>query len=238
MHWRPALAVALLFAPLPAAADVTARYRFGSAELSVEVDDGGDYRVEVAGTFALIRRGGADYVVVFDGQEPRVFERQPFLDLVKATLGNDQPTPATVRREMVLAKGDEEQVGERRGIRWTLQAAKPAANTNKIEAVMSTDPDLAPVAGVLAETVDVALRNFGTLLPGSNLDTALRALFAKGAPLRLVLMQELRLGSVSTAAISPARFELPGAVLDPEVLRTIETRSRKVEVKVETHPAP
>lgn len=234
MRWRVVAVAALSLAPLPAAADVTARYQVGGAELSVEVDDGGDYRLEMAGAFALIRRGGVEYVVVFDGLKPCVFERQPFLDLVKAEFVKHKPIPTGERRDLILAKAGEEQVGERRGTLWTLQV--PRAGANRIEAVMSDDPDLAPVAGILAETVDLALQNFKGFIPDSNLDTALQQLFTKGAPLRLVLMEEFRLGSVSTAPISPARFELPGVVLDPAMLRTLGVKSPKTRVETKRVP--
>ncbi|NIJ21860.1 hypothetical protein FHS95_003571 [Sphingomonas naasensis] len=224
-------------APLPAAADVTARYQLGSEELSVEVDDGGDYRVELAGQFMLLRRAGAEYVVIFQQSEPCVVERQAFLDLVAAKLRSDTPRSLATQQNLALAKVGDEAVGGRRGTLWTAGIDKPGAN--KIEAVMSADPDLAPVGKILAGTVDSALRAFGDVLPMANLGDTMRELFAKGTPLRFVLMAEVRLKSVSTTAIDAARFALPGPVIDASTLDSkLSSKRTTATVVVPTPPPP
>lgn len=61
---RLLLPIALLL-PAPALADVTARYDAHGAEFAVEVDDGGNARAGIDGRFALIRRDGVNYVVLY-----------------------------------------------------------------------------------------------------------------------------------------------------------------------------
>ncbi|ATY33828.1 hypothetical protein [Sphingomonas psychrotolerans] len=212
MRRAAVLAVALALVPLPAAADVTARYDLGREALTVEVDEGGDYRAEVAGKVMLLRRGGVDYVVIFQGTTPLVVERQAFLALATNKVSGMFPKSAGERRDMLVASAGEETVAGRRGTLWTIRAEKPGGKA--IQAVMSADRDLAPVGAVFASVLDAGLQTFGALLPDSNLAERIREVMAKGAPLRLVLMEELQLRSVSKAEIDAARFALPGPVMD------------------------
>ena len=199
-------------APLPAAADVTARYDLGKDQLSVEVDDNGNYRAEVTGKAMLLRRAGAEYVVIFQGATPLVVEWQAFLALAKKMVPATPAEPSAERLDMLVAQADEESIAGRQGTLWTIRADKPGGNT--IQAVMNADRDLAPVGAVFARVLDAGLQTFGGLIPSSNLAERLREVMAKGTPLRLVLMQEVRLRSVSKAEIDAARFALPGPVLD------------------------
>ena len=210
---RLAAALALMLGlPLPAAADVTARYAVGREALSIEVDDGGDYRAEIAGKFALIRRGGSDYVVLFQGTTPLVVPRQTFLDLAIGRIPATSPNPDGKRDTAIVKQGAEELVASRRGDLWTIRLDRPNANT--IEAVMCPDRDLAPVGKVFAGVLDAGLTAFARLIPPSDFAEQARAVFAKGTPLRATLIEELRLQSVSKAPIDAARFALPGPVLD------------------------
>lgn len=231
MRWRMLAAAALSLAPLPAAADVTARYQLDRDALTIEVDDNGDYRAEIAGKFMLMRRSGAEYVVIFQGATPHVVERKAFFDLVETKLRGELAKSTEARRDLVLTKGSEEEIAGRRGTLWTVALDKPGGN--RIEAVIAPDADLAPVSAVFAGLLDGGLQVFGGLIPESNLPELLREVFAKGAPLRLAMMVDLRLNSVSKAPIDSARFALPGPVVDAAAFeRALSGPNAKTEVAV------
>jgi hypothetical protein len=212
MRWTSAFAAALAFAPLPAAADVTAQYDLGHETLTVEVDDGGDYRAEVPGKVMLLRRGGMVYVVIFQGATPLVIERQAFLGIAKKLVSGTFPAPGGEPRKVNISSAGEETVAGRRGTAWSVRVENVSGKT--IRAVMSADRDLAPVGAVFADVLDAGLQTFGAMLPASNFGEALREVMAKGAPLRLSLGDELRLRSVSGAQIDAVRFALPGPAMD------------------------
>lgn len=235
MRWRILAAAALSLAPLPAAADVTARYQVDRDALTIEVDDNGDYRAEIAGKFMLLRRGGMEYVVLFQGATPLVIERQAFFDLVGTKLRGELAKSTEARRDLVLTKSGEEEIAGRRGTLWTVALDKPGGN--RIEAVIAPDMDLAPVSTVFAGMLDGGLKAFGGLIPESNLPELLREVFAKGAPLRVAMMVDLRLGSVSKAPIDSARFALPGPVVDAAAFdRALSGSDAKTEVVVPPPP--
>lgn len=211
MRRAAVLAVALTLAPLPAAADVTARYEVGRDALTVEVDDNGDYRAELAGKFMLLRKAGIDYVVIFQGAVPLVIEQKAFLGIAKKMVTGTFPK-SSEHRNVVITSGGEEVVAGRRGSSWSVRVEN--VDGNQIRAVMSADPDLAPVAMVFRNALDAGLETFGAMLPASNFGEALREVMAKGAPLRLGLGDEVRLRSVDTARLDAARFALPGPVMD------------------------
>jgi hypothetical protein len=205
-------ATALAMVPLPAAADVTARYQVGSAEVSVEVDDNGDYRAELPGKFALVHRGAADYVILLEGATPIVVERQAFLDLARRMVPGEPAGSLKADEAVIIRQGPEEEIAGRRGTLWTIRLDRPDGNT--IDAVMSADRDLAPVGTAFASILDAALKAFGPLIPGAQLQPRLREVFAKGAPLRISMGDKLQLKSISTAPIDAARFALPGPAVD------------------------
>jgi len=236
---RLAAAVAALFAlaPLPAAADVTAQYDLGKEKLTVEVDDNGDYRAEVSGKFALMRRGGTEYVVFFKDQAC-VVERDAFLALTSKMMPADLPKPTGEPSQRALVSaGGEETIAGRSGTLWKIRLDRPDANV--IEAVMSPDRDLAPVGAIFAGVADAGLKMFAAMIPSADFADRAREIFAKGTPLRLVLMQEVRLVSVSTAAIDATRFALPGPVLDAAAFDAAMSASSPTHAeKVEIVPAP
>jgi hypothetical protein len=233
------LAAALATVPLPAAADVTARYDLGKEQLSVEVDDSGDYRAEIPGKVLLLRKAGVDYVVIFQAGTPLVIERQSFLAIAKNMVPATPAKSAEPRLEVQVAKAGEESIAGRKGTLWTIGVDKPGGNM--IEAVMSPDRDLAPVGAVFANVLDAGLQTFGAVIPASNFAESIREVMAKGTPLRLMLMQEVRLRSVSTTDIDPARFALPGSVVDSKTFdqaMSADTSKKSAEVPVPAPPLP
>lgn len=222
--FRTTLFLAALLAPLPALADVTARYGVDGKELVVEADEGGNSRVELAGKFAIIRRDGADYVVLYGKTGPKVFELQALATLFKAML------PKAAEKEKVqfgVEPGTAPAtVAGRTGSVWLMRMLAGPEKDHKrhIEIVTSADPQLAPIGRIVARAADLALDFMAGFIPESTqFGAAARCILAKGALLRIQPVDSgvpgkavFELRSVDSATIDPKHFELPGPVTSAE----------------------
>ena len=211
-------AAALATVPLPAAADVTARYDLGKKQLSVEVDDSGDYRISYAGMVSVIHHAGKDYVVVEMGAQPVTMERAAVLAAAAKMLAADTKRPKAPDAPFVLSRGAEARVAGRAGTTWLLKPDKP--DEKPLEMVMSADPALAPIGAAIRDTMVPLGSMFGTSMGApSSFVPQWTALFAKGTPLQLgVERPQITLVSVDTADIAESRFALPGEVVSPDAL--------------------
>lgn len=210
------LAVALAMAPLPAAADVTATYSIGKAQLTVEVDDSGDYRAEVPGSFALVRRGGEEFILITHNGKVSAARSDVFFALLKTKAAKNAPTggPAATMR-FVTTQGEDEVVAGRKGSNW--QIAPEAQGTDALVLVVSADPELAPVGGVFRSGIARALDGFAPFF-GNNMGfrDQIVAVFAKGTVLRLAGPENIVLQKVSGDEIDAGRFAPPTELLDSE----------------------
>lgn len=208
------LAVALAMAPLPAAADVTATYSIGKKQLIVEVDDNGDYRAEVPGSFALVRHGGDEFILITHNGKVSAARSDVFLALLKAKAAKNAPAggPGATAR-FVTTQGEEEVVAGRKGSSW--QIAPEAQGPAALVLVVSADAQLAPVGGVLHRTVARALDGFAPFF-GNNMDfrDQIVAVFARGTVLRLAGPENIVLQNVSGDEIDAGRFAAPAELLD------------------------
>lgn len=210
------LAAALLMIPVPALADVTARYSAGHDTLTVEVADNGDVRAGIDGKLVIIRHAGVDYVVV-NGPDGA-----PHVTRAEAALAKlaDRPGHPT-KWQAQLSSEDDATVAGYPGSVWRFGPE----DERPIELVMSADPKLAPVGNAFAHAAEAFGRVINGLVgPGSDAVQDFRDLFSHGTPIRIreagieprsgkVLFE---LQSTSMAAIDPHRFELPGPVMDTE----------------------
>jgi hypothetical protein len=224
MRTKLFLATILALAPMPALADVTAHYSVEGKELVVEVDDGGNSRIGVAGKFAIIRRDGVDYMVVEDKTGPKVFELQGIVDLLKGIL--PKPSAEDAAKEKVefgvIPGSGSVTIAGRTGTSWLMSMLKGPEEDRKrqVEIVMSADPQLVPVGQVFARTADVFLEFMGSFIPESTqFGATTRGLLAKGAPLRIHPIDpakpaklKFELTAVDTAEIDAKHFELPAPV--------------------------
>jgi hypothetical protein len=213
---RSLLALAALLVPAPALADVTARYTAGSSTITVEAGDNGDSRLQLAGRtpFAMLRHGGVDYVVFTDsaGKVSVVLASE----LLSALLATSPPPPAM--QQFNLESGPAESFAGYSGMTWRIapQGEAPLA------LLMSPDPALAPIGQVFRNLAGLAADALAPLLGAdANMSDQLRALFAKGTPLRILPPESggppvLELSSVSMAAIDPARFVVPGPLISAD----------------------
>ena len=212
LHFLAAL-VALL--PLPALADVTARYSAGTDVLLVEVDDGGDSRIGIEGKFSIIHRDGVDYVVrMLPGGGSHVTRLADALGLFAELVAG--PAPAGGAKELAfrLVPQGEVRVGAWSGSAWSFGPDREADGRpgETIELAVSADPALAPVGTVFRRLVDLLLPVIRIAIPGSA-DFGPKALdlAAKGTVLRIGTTLELQ--SITTDAIDSRRFDLPGPVI-------------------------
>lgn len=251
MRTKLFLAALLTLAPLPALADVTARYDVDGKELVVEVDDGGNSRIGLAGKFAVIRRDGVDYLVVEDKTGPKVFELQGIVTLIKGFLPKPKPEDAAkekVEFGVVPGPGTATVAGRTGTILMMSMLKGPEEDRKRqVEIVMSQDPQLAPVGLVVARTADVFLDFMGTFIPESTqFGATARGILAKGAPLRIhpidpakPAKMRFELTAVDTAEIDAKHFELPAAVTPTEeILGSMSAlmNSGSPDGKVETLP--
>jgi hypothetical protein len=215
MTMRYLLAALLALLPLPALADVTARYSAGKDVLLIEIDDDGNSRIGIDGKFGIIRRDGVDYAVLSRPEgDTKVVELAELLTILSSVM-TSTPTPdAMAVEKFVLAAKGEAMVGGRKGILWNFGPEKEADGRpgDMLEIVISDDPALAPVAAIIRRTVELLLPVFGAMIPeSSGFAGQASALTSKGAPLRVDKMIELQ--SVETGEIDPRRFELPAPVI-------------------------
>lgn len=211
MRWAPALAAVLLLAPLPALADVTARYAAGPVELTIEADDGGDWRFHVPGECTLIRRGGVDYIVL-GRPDPVVYKLDDFIAAADTAERLSAAPQGFARAKFILARGADAEVAGRKGVTWRF--GPEAADLGRpLAIVTSKDPALAPIGGVFVMLQQRLTRLLLGALPSeSNLPQMIAALVETGTPLRVDTLFELR--SVDTQTIDPKVFDLPGPVAD------------------------
>lgn len=217
------LATILALAPLPALADVTARYSAGGKELVVEVDDGGNSRIDVAGKFAIIHRDGVDYVAVTDKTGTKVFELEAMVTLVKGFIPKTEDKDAKGMK-FDLAPGAAVAIAGQPGTAWKLLLVEGPGEDKKkhLEMVVSADARLAPVGDVFRRAIDTMNSFLGAFFPeDTGFSARLIELFGKGTPLRILPIEEgatkpekplIEFKSLDTADIDAKHFELPAPV--------------------------
>lgn len=217
---RKLLATALALLPVPALADVTARYAVETQTLLVEVDDGGNARIGMDGKAGIIHRDGVDYLFVVDRSgKTRVTELAELATTIAAVMASAKrkiDLPGAESMRFVLTAKGAATVAGRPGALWSFgPAPKPgtdAATQRQLEIVMSADPALAPVGNVFRRIAETSLPLFGLAFPeATGFAAGAAQLIAKGTPLRI--MEKIEFQSADSAEIDPRRFELPAPVL-------------------------
>lgn len=224
---RLLLVLFLALLPMPALADVTVRYELGKQVLTVEVDDGGDSRIDVGGKFGIIRRGGTDYaVMMLPNGDGKVTPLAELVTMVSAMVAGESAPPLSEMQFVLVGKGPAEMAG-RQGMLWSFGPAnseelkKKGGNT--LELVVSSDPQLAPIGATLHRTLVIVQPLLALVAPASSgFGPKAVELAAKGTPLGADKLFTLK--TVETANIDPKRFELPApAVSAMEFLSAMES---------------
>lgn len=224
--------------PVPALADITARYSVDGDVIVVEVDSGGDFRAGIDGKATVFRRGGTDYLMLQGkpGGEAMIAELDAFLKLMEAAKAPPREEKPPV---FSLAEQGPAEIGGRKGTRWLMSIDRPGAKG--LEAVMSPDPALRPLGDVFRRVVASGVKFMTPMLGETgNFAPVATILFAKGTPLQLTGPVPVTLESIDTAEIDPKRFELPGRVVDPAtMMQALSQRHRDGgDVEVEIAPTP
>ncbi|MET0308394.1 MAG: hypothetical protein ABW023_06785 [Sphingomonas sp.] len=210
--------VLLCAAPMPALADVTARYALGGGKevLLVEIDDGGNARIGIDKGFGLIRRDGVDYLVIDMKGDQLVTRLDDAIKVLKTQIATKSVVDDGTGPLFVLGGGPETQVSGFAATSWTLGPKEAGGKTLQI--AISDDPELAPVGAMLRRLADSALSVFeGSVIPASSqFGPRVRELLAKGTPVQIAPLMELE--SVDHKEIDSHRFDLPGPVVSAEML--------------------
>lgn len=222
------LALACMVASTSAMADVAGRYETKdenaviAMEMTVEADDAGSVRFQMAGVgMYYLLRGEELFVVQKDSDGFSVSRMADLLTVQQEAMSrlgwkgvemSDGQSPPTVE----FASMGEEAVGRRTGTGYGI-----VSETNKepmyAAVVIGNDPKLAPLGQALAAAQDASIKGMGSM--GSMLgmmNAQMIDLLQKGAPLRML---QIELTDVSFDPIPQSRFDLLAEPLTLNQLR-------------------
>lgn len=237
MRLWPLLAIAAV-AAAPAHADLTATYVAVNGTLDfkmkVEVAANGDLRTDmfVAGPY-MIKREGRVYFVAPNPAAPVVQDVEDVGAVMQEELGRMNrhfcddlqrapAFPSMVSRGTVTIAG---RAGEAYG--------HDRHAGSRPEVVISRDPALAPLGAAMAAQFRLSMTMMGPCASKVPMFAQMQALLDSGAPLQFGPM---RLDTVETGPIDPARFVLPAA---PETREQVRARMvGKSRPTVTIHPRP
>jgi hypothetical protein len=235
----PLLALLLVLQPSAALADVTVRYSAagaGGPRLSVAVDDSGQVRAAIwqAPNVTLIRRAGVSYVAYQESRTGTMVARLDdvialFVDILRSTRDADalQAFREMSAMQLEVREHGAETVAGRPGILYAIRDVNPGAPSAADDVVISTDPELAPVAREMVRFADSVIGALQAAM-GSTPEvlTGLRALLGRGAPLRVG--RQFRLEAVSAEPIPAAAFDLPGPVISREQMEAAIAQTQTI----------
>ena len=210
--------VALMLTATPAAADVSGRYetvdedRMIDMEMTLEVDDAGNARIQMAGSNGYyLLHGGELFMVSWQAGETtvvRMADAMVVAQEVMARLGvpddfGDGPTPEPFMFEPM----GEVEVRGRTGTAYGI-ASEAEADPVFGSLVISNDPRLAPLGRAQSEAQRLQAQGMGSIgMVLQRLGGNMQEVMASGAMLRWL---GIELTDVSFDPIPPERLALPG----------------------------
>jgi hypothetical protein len=240
-----------LGAAAPAWADVTLRYKpvlpaTATAEaraalptLTLDADDSGQARIEMAApggppadqagarapSVALITREGVGYFAL-NGPTPgqEIVARQEDALALIAPLARGLASGSAreglqemMRQRVEIVPVGAETVAGVRGNLYRIVMISGETRSPPLEIVLSSDPRLAPAGRELVRLVDSLRPTLAAVIGGEpQVYVAVRALLGLGTPLRIA--NQFALDSFSTDDVPDSRFALPGPALSREQL--------------------
>lgn len=228
----PLLAILLLGLPMPAYADITARYGQGSEEALIEVNGDGSARMGAAkgNSYSLFTSKG-DYVVFRENGNWVAAPYEDFhvvLDELTAPMwemtgGKPEPRPAPAG--FALVEAGSESVAGFSGTRYELGEGEAENDTaDKAYAVVSDAPELRPLGRPMARLL-LQMPTMEKALTGQT-PPALVALAEKLSSAALLrLGDEIAIQSVDQADIADDRFALPAKVLTRDEVKAMLDKS-------------
>jgi hypothetical protein len=199
-----------------AAGDVTATYRnpASGSTITVQVDDGGDSRVDVAGEVGrMVYAGGVSYVVYDLPGGPRTTRAADLEAVMRERSG--PPLDTTGLPSMRMIERGEATIGDHKGAAFFVDTGVGLPPQPQI--VMSSDPALAPLGAPILRQLDFSLamiRAARGRVPETTL--RVREVLARGTPL---LYAGHRLERIDRSEIPAERFRLPGPPMSMAELR-------------------
>ncbi|HEY0311986.1 MAG TPA: hypothetical protein VGC56_05770 [Allosphingosinicella sp.] len=180
--------------------------------ITVEINDLGDTRLSRGNEQALLTLGGVTYLIESDLAGTFAVREDDWAAVQFEPLGaiaKDNQQPHDPTRYVLVSKGSETVAG-RTGTLWALRSTGKAGDT--FDAVLSADPDLAPVGRAIAAQFALSSRMMKLML-GSIPEFMAKTeeMLGKGAVIRLSRM--LLLDGVSHDPIPASEFALPAVVL-------------------------
>ncbi|MCW3835207.1 hypothetical protein ACFQ1E_00870 [Sphingomonas canadensis] len=197
--------------------DLSAAFaREDGGSILVEAAEGGDARAEADGRVYLVR-GGREYVILSDAAGSFAARAEDYAALLAERAAAAKAGPSGEPDYDLNREDATDLIAGVRGTKWRVHP-RHTPSLNSAQAVISTDPTLAPAARALAlqARLTVAENSVGEGGPG-KLARAMLALFDKGFVLRMG--DALKLDRIDAGPIAAIRFELPGAPLGRDALR-------------------
>lgn len=208
--------------------DVTATYSVGNAAsaMVVKAAGNGDGRVDSDGQ-TLIRRGGTEYLIGKDSQGEFAVSLPDFEaamdEVFRESGGKAEPMPGMP--EFDLGKAGTEKIAGIDGEVWTLKPkGKDAPPGAEADAVISTDPALAPAGAVMAMQTRLTTAAMTRIQGETSFAKRVTELLDKGLVLRFG--PALKLAKLEKGPIDAAAFELPKTVLNKDQLKARATAER------------
>lgn len=148
MRWKLLLGSLLMLAPVPALAQVTARYTAGKSDLTIQAMPDGDFRADI-GPGSIVRIDGTDYVIfATPGAAPLVTKFQDVFALIRKEMEPAPVRPDTPPEgEHPLAGGDTVLSEDQTEARRAVPVSPPAPNLFKFALVAGGEEIVAGYAG-------------------------------------------------------------------------------------------
>jgi hypothetical protein len=214
-------------ASTPAQADLTATYVPTTPDINfkmtMEVAANGDVRADINGPGAyVLRRQGRSYFIVPDAAGPVVEDSADIGAVMQEEMAKmsphfcDQIAQAPVPKLVSLGTMT---VAGRTGEAFGLEG-RPATHP---AVIISHDPALAPLGAAMSAQFRASSSMLGSCSSAIPAVVQMQALLDSGAPLEFGGM---RLETVETGAIDPARFVLPAAPATRDQVRAMIMRPK------------
>lgn len=209
---RAWLLAVLALAADPALADVTARFRQADGPpIVIQANDRGDSRMAVTDG-VYVTHGGVNHMILTFPGGAIVVRQEDFIAVMTELTSVVGPARPADRGRIAITEHGRETVGGRSG---TVYRVGDEGSADRLEFVLSTDADLAPIGQVFRAQFLPMLTAQSSTPP--SLAAAMTDLLSRGALLRFGSMFQLE--AVDAAPVPPSTFELPSAPVSRDVLR-------------------
>ena len=219
----------------PTSPSATARRAHGP-RLGVAVDDSGQVRAAIwqAPNVTLIRRDGISYVALSRGRGRSMVARLDdvialFVDILRSTRDADalQAFREMSAMQLEVRERGAEVVAGRQGILYAIRDANPGAPTAVDDVVISTDPELAPVAREIARFADSVIGALQAAM-GSTPEVLHRPARAARPRRSVAGRAPVPAGGGQREPIPAAAFDLPGPVISREQMEAALAQTQTI----------